>query len=82
MSSQQYSWILPESFNNVHHERLIHNMRKRKIPAEITQWILSFLNNRITQMRFNGIITDPHINPHRHPPRITIITNIIYPVQQ
>ena len=45
------------AFNNVHHERLIHNMRKRRIPAEITQWIQSFLSNRTTQMRFNGITT-------------------------
>ena len=25
------------AFNNVHHARLIHNMRKRKIPEEITR---------------------------------------------
>jgi len=46
------------AFNNVHHARLIHNMRKRKIPVEITQWVLSFLSNRTTRMRFNGITTD------------------------
>ena len=51
------------AFNNVHHKRLIHNMRKRKIPAEIAQWILSFLSNRTTRMRFNGIITDPIPTP-------------------
>src|SRR5208282_2138961 len=45
-------------FNNVHHTRLIHNMRKRKIPTEIIQWILLFLNNRTTRMRFNGIIIE------------------------
>ena len=43
------------AFNNVHHERLIHNMRKRKISIEITQWVLSFLSDRTTRMRFNGI---------------------------
>jgi len=36
------------AFNNVHHKRLIHNMHKRRIPIEITQWITSFLNNRTT----------------------------------
>src|SRR4030095_15825212 len=46
------------AFNNVHHQRLIHNMRKRKIPAEITQSVQSFLSNRSTRLRFNGIITD------------------------
>ena len=51
------------AFNNVHHARLIHNMRKRKIPAEITQWVLSFLSNRTTHMRFNGITTGPISTP-------------------
>ena len=46
------------AFNNVHHERLIHNMRKHKIPIEIARWILSFLSGRTTRMRFNGITTN------------------------
>ena len=41
------------AFNNVHHDRLIHNMRKRRIPAHITRWIYSFLKNRSTKLRFN-----------------------------
>ena len=45
-------------FNNIYHSRLIHNMRKHKIPVEIIKWILSFLSNRTTRMRFNGIMTD------------------------
>ena len=51
------------AFNNVHHARLIHNMHKRKIPTEITRWVLSFLSNRTTCMRFNGITTDPMPTP-------------------
>ena len=43
------------AFNNVHHERLIHNIRKRKIPVDITRWILSFLSDSKTHMRFNRI---------------------------
>src|SRR5438045_4062545 len=46
------------ALNNVHHERLIHNMHKCRIPIEIIQWISSFLNNRTTRMQFNGINTD------------------------
>ena len=46
------------AFNNVHHKRLIHNMCKCKIPTEITRWVLSFLSDRITRMRFNGITTE------------------------
>jgi len=31
------------AFNNVHHRRLIHNLRKRRIPHAIVAWIASFL---------------------------------------
>ena len=42
------------AFNNVHHQRLYHNMRKRRVPEFITKWTESFLKNRHTQLRFNG----------------------------
>jgi ribonuclease HI len=42
------------AFNNVHHERLIHNLRKRRIPHSISLWIASFLRGRSTQLQFNG----------------------------
>ena len=31
------------AFNNVHHERLIHNLNKRRLPTAIAKWIGSFL---------------------------------------
>ena len=46
------------AFNNVHHERLIHNMRKRKVPLQITKWIHNFLQGRTTRLRFNGTLSD------------------------
>jgi ribonuclease HI len=42
------------AFNNVHHGRLIHNLRSRRIPPIITNWIASFLTGRTTTVRFNG----------------------------
>ena len=36
------------AFDHVSHIRLIHNMRKRKIPTWITNWVESFLKNRTT----------------------------------
>jgi len=42
------------AFNNVHHERLIHNLRNRRIPHAISLWIASFLQDRSTQLQFNG----------------------------
>ena len=65
------------AFNNVHHTRLIHNMRKRKIPSEIAQWVLSFLSNRSTRMRFNGITTDS-INTPTGIPQGSPLSPILY----
>jgi hypothetical protein len=42
------------AFNNVHHGRLIHNLRKRKVPLFIVNWVKSFLEGRSTQLSFNG----------------------------
>lgn len=49
------------AFNNVHHKRLIHNTRKRKVPQQITNWIHSFLQGRTTRLRFNGTLSDVSI---------------------
>ena len=43
------------AFNNVHHERLMHNMRKRRIPERFVKWTESFLEGRSTQLKFNGV---------------------------
>ena len=42
------------AFNNVHHERLIHNLKKRRLLTTIAKWIGSFLQKRSTQLLFNG----------------------------
>ena len=34
------------AFNNVHHESLIHNMRKRRMPTIVANWMESFLEGR------------------------------------
>ena len=43
------------AFNNVHHKRLAHNLRKRMVPEFIVKWTESFLQNRHTRLRFNGV---------------------------
>jgi Reverse transcriptase (RNA-dependent DNA polymerase) len=42
------------AFNNVVHQRLMHNLKCRKIPPILVRWIRSFLENRSTQLQFNG----------------------------
>src|SRR5579859_3307182 len=37
------------AFNNVHRERLLHNMKKRKVPDFIVRWTESFLKERGTR---------------------------------
>ena len=46
------------AFNNVHHKRLLRNLKKRKVPTAIVKWSESFLTGRTTQLRFNGAMSD------------------------
>lgn len=39
------------AFDHVSHERLLHNLRKRKLPPVITRWVASFLQNRRTKIK-------------------------------
>ena len=41
------------AFDTVSHRRLIHNLRKRKIPEWITKWKESFLKERETTLTIN-----------------------------
>ena len=42
------------AFDKVHHERLIHNLRERRIPKWITDYVLSFLTERSTTIAIPG----------------------------
>ena len=43
------------AFNNVHHKRLTHNMKMRCILSHLVKLVESFLTERTTQIRFNGM---------------------------
>ena len=51
------------AFNNVHHARLIHNLRKQRIPHTISLWVASFLQGRSTQLQFNGTKSESIATP-------------------
>ena len=51
------------AFNNVHHERLIHNLKTRRMPLSIAKWIGSFLQGRSTQILFNDAKSDTITTP-------------------
>ena len=59
------------ALNNMHHERLTHNLRKRRISMTIARWISSFLQDRSTQLQFNGTMQCEYV-------QIEIMTRIEY----
>ena len=65
------------AFNNVHHERLLDNMRKRKVPEQIIKWIGSFLQARTTQLRFNDFTSDPISTP-AGTPQGSLLSPLLY----
>ena len=65
------------AFNNVHHNRLLYNMSKRRIPAAIVNLLCSFLTNRTTQLCFNGI-TSTTINTPTGIPQGSPLSPILY----
>jgi hypothetical protein len=42
-----------EAFDTILHERLIHDLRKRKISKWIIDWVINFLQNRTTTLTMN-----------------------------
>jgi Reverse transcriptase (RNA-dependent DNA polymerase) len=46
------------AFNNVYHKQLIYNLKMRRIPALIINWLQSFLQKRSTKLLFNGVKSD------------------------
>ncbi|EED15976.1 reverse transcriptase, putative [Talaromyces stipitatus ATCC 10500] len=42
------------AFDNVNHIRLIHDLRKRRVPDDLIGWIESFLSNRRTSITLLG----------------------------
>jgi ribonuclease HI len=65
------------AFNNVHHNRLIHNMKQRRIPLQIVRLVQSFLTERSTQMRFNGA-TSSDINIEAGIPQGSPLSPILF----
>jgi ribonuclease HI len=47
------------AFNNVVHTRMIFNLKKRRVPNKVAEWILSFLTGRSTSLAFNRSYSPP-----------------------
>ena len=42
------------AFDNVSHERLLHNLKERRVPKRIVEWTSSFLKDRATLVTLGG----------------------------
>ena len=47
------------AFDNVSHQRLLHNLRKRRVPGEVVRWIEGFLAERTTTIRMPEYAAEP-----------------------
>ncbi len=47
-----------DAFDNVSHERLQHNLKKRRMDLKIVDWISSFISNRSTIIKTNECVSD------------------------
>ena len=47
------------AFPNAVTERLIHNLKKQRIPTTITKFVEQLLTNRKTRLRFNDFMSEP-----------------------
>lgn len=65
------------AFDNAVHERLLHNMRQARIPIWVVNFIRSFLNNRTTQLYFDGEST-AKINTHTGIPQGSSLCPILF----
>ena len=65
------------AFNFVSHIRLLHNLRKRRIPELLIRWIQSFLSNRSTEIRINDF-TLPESKVFMGVPQGSPISPVLY----
>nr|GAT43545.1 predicted protein [Mycena chlorophos] len=50
---------ISQAFPTVSHERLLFNLRKRRVPKEVVRWVQSFLSDRKTTLKFDDLTSEP-----------------------
>lgn len=68
---------ISQAFPTVSHERLLHNMRKRRVPEEVVAWTRSFLSNRRTTLIFDDYQSPP-LNASNGVPQGSPLSPILY----
>lgn len=65
------------AFDNVSHKRLLHNLRKRRLPVELVNWIGSFLQGRTSTLKLPEFESEP-FNIHTGIPQGSPLSPILY----
>ena len=65
------------AFNYVVYKRLIHDMKKRKVPEFIVRWVENFLQDRSTRLKFN-VVESERICTNAGVPQGSPISPILY----
>ena len=47
-----------KAFDRVSHKRLLHNLRKRRVPETLVRWTESFLGERETSIRLGDFVSE------------------------
>lgn len=50
---------ISSAFPSVNHARLLHNLRKRRVPEPLVRWVADFLKDRRTQLKFDDFTSEP-----------------------
>ena len=65
------------AFDNVSHQRLLHNMRKRRIPMDMISWIESFLQDQTSTIKLPEFESG-QFNIHTGIPQGSPLSSILY----
>lgn len=65
------------AFDNVSHQRLLHNLRKRRVPGEVVRWIEGFLSQRSTTIKMPEF-SAPNANTSTGIPQGSPLSPILY----
>ena len=68
---------ITSAFDNVSHEKLLHNLRKQRIDPMIVDWISSFISNRSTVIKTSEYISK-NIDISMGIPQRSLLSPVLY----
>lgn len=65
------------AFDHVNHERLLHDLRIRRIPEFIVHWIASFLSDRVATVKLGNYISEK-LDVQAGIPQGSVLSSILF----